>query len=130
MIQWCSQDIRHGEDTRPIAHPVMEPLTNLSDPLVDRDLGTSPAQRRLTAHGNVMFPLTTMETAVFARAYLVRMPTPEPLVDKVSVVGRMVARTERFQPLPMLGKDLLKNVPPGSDFCLHRSTPIWGVGVL
>ncbi len=63
-------------------------------------------------------------------AYLVRIPTPEPLVDKVIVVGRIGARTERFKPLPMLGKDLFKNVPTGSDFCIHRSAPIWGVGVL
>jgi hypothetical protein len=130
LIKWCSQDIRHGEDNMPIDDPVMEHLTNLSDPMVDIDLGTSQAQRRLTAHGNAMFPLTTMETAVFDIAYLVRIPTPEHLVDKVIVVGRIVARTERFKPLPMLGKDLFKNVPTGSDFCIHRSAPIWGVGVL
>jgi hypothetical protein len=130
LIKWCSQDIRHGEDNMPIDDPVMEHLTNLSDPMVDIDLGTSQAQRRLTAHGNAMFPLTTMETAVFDIAYLVRIPTPEHLVDKVIVVGRIVARTERFKPLPMLGKDLFKNVPTGSDVCRHRSAPIWGVGVL
>jgi hypothetical protein len=108
----------------------MEHLTNLSDPMVDIDFGTSQAQRRLTAHGNAMFPLTTMETAVFDIAYLVRIPTPEHLVDKVIIVGRSVARTEWFKPLPMLGQDLFKNVPTGSDFCIHRSAPIWGVGVL
>ena len=114
----------------PIDDPVMEHLPNLSNPIVDTDLGTSQTQRRLTAHGNAMFPLTTMETAVFDRAYLVRIPTPEHFVDKVIVVGRIVTRTERFKPLPMLCKDLFKNVPTGSDVCRHRSAPIWGVGVL
>src|SRR5262249_17831393 len=128
-IKGCAQDIRHSEDNMPIDHPVMEPLPNLSDPIVDIDLGTSQAPRRLTAHGNAMLPLTTRETAVFDRASLVRVPTPEHLVEKVIVVGRMVARTERFKPLPMLGQELFKNVPTGSDFCLHRSAPIWGVGV-
>src|SRR5438128_9234147 len=130
LIKWCAQDLRHGEDNMPIDDPVMEHLPNLSDPIVDIDLGTSPAQRRLTAHGNAMVPLTTMDTAVCDRAYLVRIHTPEHLVDKVIVVGRIGARTERFKPLPMLGKDLFKNVPTGSDFCIHRSAPIWGVGVL
>src|SRR6266436_870003 len=35
LIKWCSQDIRHGEDNMPIDDPVMEHLTNLSDPIVD-----------------------------------------------------------------------------------------------
>src|SRR5712691_10075872 len=127
LIKWCSQDIRHGEDNMPIDDPVMEHLTNLRDPIVDIDLGTSQTQRRLTAHGNAMFPLTTIETAVLDIAYLVRIPTPEHFVDKVIVVGRIVARTERFKPLPMLGKDLFKNVPTGNGFCIHRSAPIRGV---
>jgi hypothetical protein len=130
LIKWCSQDIRHGEDNMPIDDPVMEHLTNLSDPIVDIDLGTSQAQRRLTAHGNAMFTLTTMETSVFDIAYLVRIPTPKHLVDKVIVVERIVARTELFKSFPMLGKDLFKNVPTGRGFCIHRSAPIWGVGVL
>src|SRR5262245_33985786 len=127
LIKWCSQDIRHGEDNMPIDDPVMEHLTNLSDPMVDKDLGKTQEQRRLTAHSNAMFPFTPMETAVFDIAYLVRIPTPEHLVDKVIVVGRIVARTERFKPLPMLGKDLFKNVPTGSGFCIHRAAQIWGV---
>src|SRR4029450_13940364 len=98
LIKWCSQDIRHGEDNMPIDDPVMEHLTNLSDPMVDIDLGTSQAQRRLTAHGNAMFPLTTMETAVFDRAYLVRIPTPEHLVDKVIVVTNGVSRLQTNEP--------------------------------
>ena len=130
LIPWWSHDSRHGEDHRPIDDPVMEPLPNLSDPMVDRDLGTSQAQRRLTAHGHAMCPVPTRETSVCERASLLRMPTPKHLVDKVIVVPRLVARTARFQSFPMLGKALLKNVPTGRGFCLHRSAPLWGVGVL
>ena len=86
-IKGWSQDIRHGEDTMPIDDPVMEPLPNLSPPLVDLDPGTSQTQRRLPAPGNTMFALTTMETAVCAIASLVRMPAPEHCVDK-GIVGR------------------------------------------
>src|SRR5215831_6847138 len=127
LIKWCSQDIRHSEDNMPIDDPVMEHLPNLSNPIIDIDLGTSQTQRRLTAHGNTMFSLTTMKTTVFDIAYLVRIPAPEHFVDKVIVVGRIVARTERFKPLPMLGKDLFKHVPTGNGFCIHRAAPIWGV---
>src|SRR5216683_7278787 len=125
LIKWCSQDIRHGEDNMPIDDPVMEHLTNLSDPIVDRDLGTSQAQRRLTAHGNEMFALTTMETSVFDIAHLVRITTPEHLVDKVIIVGRSVTRTELFKPLPMLGKDLFEDIPAGKNFGSHGSTSRW-----
>jgi hypothetical protein len=130
LIKWCSQDIRHGEDNMPIDDPVMEHLTNLSDPMVDIDLGTSQAQRRLAAHGNAMFALTTMETSVFDVAHFVRITTSEHLVDEVIIVGRIVARTDSFKPIPVLGKDLFEDVPTGSGFCIHRSVPIWGVGVL
>ena len=112
----------------PIDDPVMEHLANLSDPIVDIDLGTSQAQRRLTAHGNEMFALTTMETSVFDIAHLVRITTPEHLVDKVIIVGRSVTRTELFKPLPMFGKDLFEDIPAGNDFGSHGSPSRWGVG--
>src|SRR5438132_12313018 len=98
----------------PIDDPLREHLTNLSDPIVDIDLGTSQPQRRLTAHGNAMFPLTTMETAVFDIAYLLTIPTTEHLVEQVIVVGRMLAKTDRFKPLPMHAKDLFITVPIGN----------------
>jgi hypothetical protein len=107
----------------------MEPCANLSAPIVARDLGTAQAQRRLTAHGNEMFALTTMETAVFDSAPLVRLTTPEPLADEVSIGGRIVTRTERVKPLPMLGKDLFEDIPADNDFGSHGSPSRWGVGV-
>jgi hypothetical protein len=113
----------------PIDDAFMEHLANLSDPIVDVDLGTSQAQRRLTAHGNEMFALTTMETSVFDIAHLVRITAPEHLVDEVIIVGRSVTRTELFKPLPMLGKDLFEDIPTGNDFRNHDSTSRWGVGV-
>src|SRR5437764_15242164 len=59
-----------------------------------------------------MFTLTTMETAVFDIAHLIRIPTSEHLVDEVIIVGRIVARAALFKPLPVLGKDLFKTFQP------------------
>jgi len=42
-----------------------------------------------------MGALSTVETAVFDIAHLVRIPTPEHLVDEVIIVARVVARVER-----------------------------------
>jgi len=129
LIKRRSSHLRHGQDNMPIDDACMEHFANLSDPIVDRDLGTSQAQRRLTAHGNEMFALTTMETAVFDRAHLVRITTPEHLTDEVIIGGRIVTRTELVKPLPMLGKDLFEDIPADNDFGSHGSTSRWGVGV-
>jgi len=77
-----------------------------------------------------MFALTTMETSVFDVAHCVRITTSEHLVDEIIIVGRIVARTDAFKPILVLGKDLFEDVPTASGFCIHRSVPIWDIGVL
>jgi len=77
-----------------------------------------------------MFTLTTMETAVFDIAHLIRIPTSEHLVDEVIIVGRIVARAALFKPLPVLGKDLFKNLPASNDFGSHGSISRWITGGL
>jgi hypothetical protein len=129
LIKRRSEHLRHGQDNMPIEDAFMEHFANLSDPIVDIDLGTAQAQRRLTAHGNEMFALTTMETTVFDIAPLVRITTPEHLVDEGIIVGRIVTRPELFKPLPRLGKDLFEDIPADNDFGSHGSTSRWGVGV-
>jgi hypothetical protein len=128
-IKRRASHLRHGQDHRPIEDACLEPFANRSDPIVDRDLGTAPAQRRLPAHGNALLAWTTMETAVCDRAHRVRMTTPAQLADAVIRVGRSVTRTALFKPLPMLGKDLLEAMPADHDFGSHGSTARWGVGV-
>ena len=77
-----------------------------------------------------MLTLTTMGTSVGNIAHLVRISTSEHLVDEVIIVGRIVAGAELFKPLPVLGKDLFKNVPAGNDFGRHGSISRWITGVL
>ncbi len=64
LIKRRSLHIRHRQDNMPIDDAFMEHLADLSHPIIHIDLGTSQAQRRLTAHGNEMLALTTIETSV------------------------------------------------------------------
>jgi hypothetical protein len=89
----------------------MKHLADLSDPIVDIDLGTSQAQRRLTAHGNQMLTLTTIETSVCDIVHLVGIAAVQHLVHKTLIVVGIVARTELFKPIPMIDKDLFEDVP-------------------
>ena len=65
---------------------LMEHLADLAHPVVHIDFGTAQAQRRFTAHRDEMFALTTVETAVFDRAYLLGIPAPEHLVHEAIIV--------------------------------------------
>src|SRR5215471_18062506 len=94
-----------------IDHALMEHLADLAHPVVDIDFGTAQAQRRFTTHRDEMFTLATVETAVCNRAYLLGIPTPEHLVDEAIIVACVVARVDGFEPVPVLGKDLFKDVP-------------------
>ena len=104
---------------------LMEHLADLADPVVDVHLGTAQAQRRFTAHRDAMFALSTVETAVFDRAHLVGIPTPEHLVDEPIIATRMVAWIDMGSPLPVLNEDLLEDVP-----VLKDAVALQGVGSL
>src|SRR5215470_13324684 len=82
-----------------VQHPA-----DLADPVVDVDFGAAQAQRRFTAHGDAMGALSTVQTAVFAIAYFLRIPTPEHLVHEAIIVGCIVARID------VLRRFLKKNV--------------------
>ena len=129
LIKRRSSHLRHGQDTMSREDAFLEHVANRSDPIVAIDLGTSPAQRRLTAQGNEMVALTTRETAVCDIAHLLRMTPPAHLVDEVIRGGRSVTRTALFTPLPMRGKDLLEAMPADQDVGSHGSPSRWGVGV-
>src|SRR5512145_1996965 len=75
-----------------------------------------------------MGALPTLQTAVLDIAYLVRIPTPEHLVDKDIVVGLVVARVDAFEPVPVLGKDLFEAVPGRQGFCSHQAASLRSVG--
>jgi hypothetical protein len=50
---------------------LMEVVTEVADKVIDIDLGTSQAQGGLTAHGDEMFALPTIEASMFDIANLV-----------------------------------------------------------
>ena len=77
-----------------------------------------------------MFALPTMQTAVRDRAHLVGIPAPEHLVHEAIIVGRLVARMGMGKLVPVIGKDLLEDVPIPRGFCHHQVAPSWGVGMV
>jgi hypothetical protein len=90
---------------------LVEPPTDLTDPVIDIDIGTAQAQRRFAAHRDAMGTLSSLQTAALDMANLVGIPAPEHLVDGAVIVTRMVARIDACEPLPVLDKDLFKDVP-------------------
>lgn len=58
-----------------------------------------------------MFALSTMQTAVLDIAHVLRVTTPEHLGHQAIIVGRLVARMGVFEPVPVIGKNLLEDVP-------------------
>src|SRR5919199_540369 len=107
-----------------VQHPA-----DLADPGVDVDFGAAQAQRRFTAHSDAMGALSTVQTAVFAIAHFLRVPTPEHLVHETIIVGGMVARIDVLKPVPVLDKDLLEDVPVLRGCCKHAGAPSWGRGI-
>src|SRR6516164_3749746 len=107
----------------------MEDLAHLTDPVVHVDFGAAQAQRRLTAHRDEMFALATVETAVFDRAYLLGLPTPEHLINEAIIVGLIVARVAVFEPVPVLGKDLFEEVPGRRSGCNHQTASLRSLGL-
>ena len=76
-----------------------------------------------------MGALSTVETAVFDITHLVRIPTPEHLVDEAIIVARMVAWVDACEPVPVLDKDLFEDVPVLRGCCKHQGTPSGGIGI-
>ena len=73
-----------------------------------------------------MLALTTIETSVLDRAHLVGIAAVEHLVDEPLIVGRVIARTELFEPLPVIDKDLFEDVPVPRRFDNHQIAPSEG----
>src|SRR5437879_2658702 len=105
----------------------MQHLADLSNPIVDIDFGTSQAQRRLATHRHHMLALATMLTAIVDIAHLVGMTAAEHLVHETIIVAGIVARVDVFEPLPVLDKDLLEDVPVLRRLCHHQIAPREGI---
>src|SRR5688572_27279742 len=75
-----------------------------------------------------MLALTTVETSILDIAHLVGVATVEHLVDETVRVGRVVARTELFKPLPVIDEDLFEDIPVPRRFDNHQIAPSPGIG--
>src|SRR5207247_689961 len=88
------------------------------------------AQRRFAAHRHAMGALPAIQTPVFNRAHLCRVSAGKQLVDEAIIVARIIARIDAFEPVPMLGKDLLEDVPVPRGCYKHQGAPSWGVEMM
>ena len=98
---------------------LMEPLAHVADKLIDIDFGTSQAQGGLTTHGDEVFALSTIEASVVEVADLLGIATAEHLLDQLVIVSVIITRVELLKFIPVIMKDLFKDVPSGSEFRFH-----------
>jgi hypothetical protein len=120
--------LRHGQHNRTRDDAVMQPLTDVADPLVDRDLPAAQAQRRLTTQGDALVSFPTMATSLCDRAHLFRMTALEHLVHECVIGGRILTMRCLCKPVPVLGNDLVENVPALRGFGMHQAASRWGGG--
>ena len=97
----------------------MEVVTEVADKVIDIDLGASQAQGGLTTHGDEVFTLPTIEASIVEVADLVRIATGEHLVHQLIIVSCIITRVELLKFIPVIMKDLLKDIPSGSEFRFH-----------
>jgi hypothetical protein len=102
-----------------IDNALVEVVTEVADKVIDIDLGTSQAQGGLTAHGDEMFALPTIEASVVEVSDLFRITTGEHLVHQLIIVSCVITRVELLKFIPVIMKDLFKDVPSGSEFRFH-----------
>jgi hypothetical protein len=100
---------------------LMEVVTEVADKVVDIDLGASQTQRRLTTHSDEMFALTTIEASMLDISDSVRITTGEHLVHQLIIVSCVITRVELLKFIPVVMKDLFKDIPSGSEFSFHGS---------
>ena len=63
------------------------------------------------------------QAAVFDIAHLLRVATRKHLGHQAIVIGRLVARMGVCKPVPVLGKDLLEDIPVPRGCCNHQVAP-------
>src|SRR6266568_7085730 len=129
VVEGGAEHARYCQDDMSIDHPLVEDLAHLADPVVDVDFGTTQAQRRFTAHRYQMFPLYTLQAAVFDGTHLFRVATRQHFGHQGIIVGRLVAWMGVLKLVPVIGKDLLEDAPVPRGLCHHRVAPSWGVGM-
>jgi hypothetical protein len=119
VIEGVPQHVGEGKDGMAIDNALMEVVTEMADKVIDIDLGASQAQGGLTAHGDEVFTLPTIEASVVEVSDLFGIATREHLVDQLIIVSCIITRVELLKFIPMIMKDLFKDVPSGSEFSVH-----------
>jgi hypothetical protein len=102
-----------------VDNALMKPLADVADKVIDIDLCTSQTQSGLTAHGDEVFALSTIETSVVEVSNLFRVATGEHLVDQLIIVSGIITRIELLKFIPVIMKDLFKDIPSRSEFSFH-----------
>ena len=74
-----------------------------------------------------MFPLAAVQAAVFEVPHFFRVPTREHLRHQTIIVRRLISRMSVLKRLPVIGKDLLEDIPVPRGCCNHQGAPSWGV---
>src|SRR6267143_5312233 len=101
----------HRQADVPRDDPLVEDLAPLADPVIDIHFGTPQAPGRFTTHRHPRCPLTAVQAAVCDIAHQVWVPTRQPLGYQAVVIRRLIPRMGVLKRLPVLSKDLLKDMP-------------------
>ena len=120
VIKGMAQHSGQGESGVSIDDAFMEPVTDLADKVVDIDFGAAQTQRRLTAHGDNMAALSTVEAAILGISDLFGVATAEHLVDEFIIVDAIITRVVSLESFPMIMKDLFENTPTWYCVCFHE----------
>src|ERR1700757_2122854 len=75
-----------------------------------------------------MGALPALQTPVFDIAYLLGIPAPEHLPHEAIIVGRIVARVDTLEPLPVIDENLFEDTPCRQSCCHHQTASLWGSG--
>ena len=121
VIERVAQHGGDGEDGVAIDDALLEHLADLAHPVIDVDLGAAQAQGGLTAHGDEVFTLPTIEASVVNVSDLFRIATREHLVDQLIIVSCIITRVEFLKFIPMIMEYLFKDIPSGSEFSIHSA---------
>src|SRR6266403_4928599 len=70
-----------------------------------------------------MGALATLLAAVFAIPHLFRIATRQHLGHQIMIVGGLIARMGVGESIPVVGKDLLEDVPVPCGCCQHKGPP-------
>src|SRR5256712_1866480 len=70
-----------------------------------------------------MGALATLQTAICDIAHLLGVATRQHLGHQIMIVGGLIARMGVGEALPVVGKDLLEDVPVPCGCCQHEGPP-------